>query len=523
MVFRLFKRKIRKKKSEDAKVTKHISTTTNNFRRTIVSVMKFAFISPAAFRENLHEKSEPVCSWPPLGMLYLATMLEREGFEISLLDQAAKGLTIDETARWIKKEDPDVVGFSTLASSGRTAAITAGEVKKQNPNVTIVFGNYYATFNADRVMQKYPWVDIIVRGEGEVTTLELAECLKNGGRLKNVLGLTFREKDKIVSTPDRPLIKDVDALPFPNRGLLDVEYHSEVAGAITAPEKFTTVLSSRGCPFRCRFCGCQRFARGVWRARSAENTVEELRLLKSMGYKQFLFVDDSFTLNPKRVIEICRKMREEKIDLDWVCEGRVDNCSYEMMSEMVRAGCKIIYFGIESANQRILDYYNKRITPQQAENAVKTARKAGMNSIVASFIVGAPTETLEEIENTLRFARKVPIDFPQFNILGVFPGMDIWDELKAKGVLKDEECWETGAWASEMSPDTLPPEEIRMLIDKHFNAFLMRPKYIVSEAFRTLKSLFRLNIIVHNVSRLGSIRGNVASVAKLRTKKSYCT
>lgn len=485
--------------------------------------MKFTFISPAAFRENLHERSEPVCSWPPLGVLYLATILEKEGFEVSLLDQAAKGLTVDETVKWINTENPDIVGFSTLASSGRTAAIIAGEVRKENPEAKIVFGNYYATFNADRIMQKYPWIDMIVRSEGEITTLELAKCLKNGESLKNVSGLTFREKNRILSTPDQPLIKDVDSLPFPDREMLDVEYHSEIAGAITAPEKFTTVLSSRGCPFRCRFCGCQRFARGVWRARSAENTVQELRLLTSLGYKQFLFVDDSFTVNPKRVIEICREMRKEKIDTDWVCEGRVDVCSYDMIREMVKAGCKIIYFGIESANQRILDYYNKRITPQQSETAVKTTRKAGMDAIVASFIVGAPTETREEIESTLRFARKIPIDFPQFNILGVFPGMAIWDELKTRGVLKEEEYWETGAWASEMSPDCLPPEEIRQLIEKHFNAFLMRPKYIINEALRTAKSLFRLNIIAHNLGRLDSIKGNVASVAKLRTRKSYCT
>ncbi|MBX5327665.1 MAG: B12-binding domain-containing radical SAM protein [Candidatus Bathyarchaeia archaeon] len=486
--------------------------------------MKFAFISPAAFREDLNKKSEPVSSWPPLGILYIATVLEKEGFEVSLLDQAAKGYTIDETVKWVRKENPDVVGFSTLASSGRTAAVLSGEVKKENPEITTVFGNYYATFNTERIMQKYPWVDIIVRGEGEITTLELAKSLKDGKSLKNVLGITFREKGRVVSTPERPLIKDISVLPFPNRELLDVEYHSEVAGAITAPKGFTTVLSSRGCPFRCRFCGCQRFARGVWRARSAENTVDELSLLASMGYKQFLFVDDSFTINRKRVIEICRLMRKEKIELDWICEGRVDYCSYDVMREMVKAGCKIIYFGIESANQRILDYYNKRITPQQSVKAVETTRKAGMDAIIGSFIVGAPTETREEIENTLRFAREIPIDFPQFNILGVFPGMDIWEEFKAKGVLKEEEYWETGAWASEMSPDTLPPEEIRALIEKHFNAFLRRPRYLLREVVYTLKSLYRINIVVHNISRLDIVMNNVSTISKQRTrKKSYCT
>jgi len=486
--------------------------------------MKFALISPAAFREDLNKRSEPVCSWPPLGILYIATMLRDEGFEVALLDQAAKGFTIDETVKWIKKKDPDVVGFSTLASSGRTAAILAGEVKKENPEVKTVFGNYYATFNPERIMQKYPWVDIIVRGEGEITTIELARGLKDRKSLKTVLGITFQEKGKVVSTPERPLIKDVSALPFPDRELLDVEYHSEVAGAITAPKGFTTVLSSRGCPFKCRFCGCQRFARGVWRARSAENTVEELSLLQSMGYRQFLFVDDSFTINRKRVVEICRLMRKEKIDLDWVCEGRVDYCSYDVMREMVKAGCKIIYFGIESANQRILDYYNKRITPQQAATAVRTTRKAGMDAILGSFIVGAPTETREEIENTLRFAREIPIDFPQFNILGVFPGMDIWDEFKAKGVLKEEECWETGAWASEMSPETLQPEEIQGLIEKHFSAFLRRPRYLLREMAYTLKSPYRMNIVVHNLSRLDSVMNNVSTISKQRTrKKSYCT
>ena len=486
--------------------------------------MKLMFISPAALLENLDERSEPVCSWPPLGILYLATILSKEGFEVSLLDQAAKGLTIEETAKWVNKNNPDFVGFSTLASSGRTAAITAREVKEENPKAKIVFGNYYGTFNTERVMQKYPWVDIIVRGEGELTTLELARSLKDGKSLKNVSGLTFRNKNSLISTPDRQLIKDVDSLPFPDREMLNVEYHSEVAGAITAPRKFTTVLSSRGCPFRCRFCGCQRFARGIWRSRSAENTVEELQLLAELGYKEFLFVDDSFTINPKRVIEICRRMRKEKIDMDWTCEGRVDSCSYDLMREMVKAGCKIVNFGIESANQRILDYYNKRITPKQSEDAVRITRKAGMNTIVASFIVGAPTETREEIENTLEFASKIPIDFPQFNILGAFPGMDIWDELKSKGVLKEDEYWETGAWASEMSPECLPPEEIRQLIEKHFNAFLTRPKYLLTEAVRTAKSAFRLNIIANNLGRLNSIRDNVASVAKLRTrKKSYCT
>lgn len=148
-----------------------------------------------------------------------------------------------------------------------------------------------------------------------------------------------------------------------------------MAGANVAPKKFTSFVSSRGCVYGCRFCSCTQIAHKIWRSRSTQNTLEELLLLESEGYKQLIFVDDSFTLNPKRVMEICRGMRKEKLDMQWICEGRVDNCSYEMLHEMVKAGCKILYFGIENANQRILNYFNKNITPEQAETAVKTAKK----------------------------------------------------------------------------------------------------------------------------------------------------
>ena len=355
--------------------------------------MKFSIVSPSL--DVLLQTPEKVVSlWlsQPLGMLYVATILKNRGIEVSVLDQSAKGFSMKKTVEWVKKEDPDILGFSTLVNSGRTAAQIAREVKKENPNITIVFGNFHATFNAERILKKYPYVDIIVRGEGEYTSVELVECLKKESKLKNVSGITFRKKNQIISTPDRPLIKDIDAFPFPDRELLG-EYHATIAGAYIAPKKFTNILSSRGCVFKCRFCGSRVLSRGMWRPRSVENTIKEIRLLVSKGYRQFLFADDNFTLNPKRVVKLCQRIRKEKMDIEWFCEGRVDSCSYDMLREAVKAGCRIIIFGIESANQRILDYYKKRITVEQSENAVKTARKAGVDVVVGSFIVGAPDET----------------------------------------------------------------------------------------------------------------------------------
>jgi radical SAM superfamily enzyme YgiQ (UPF0313 family) len=437
--------------------------------------MKFSFINPSPI-EELSDRIAGVASWPPLGLLYMATILRDRGMDVSILDQPAKGYTIEDTVNWVKKEDPDFLGFSGYSMSGRTAALTSMEVRKDLHDLPIVMGNLYATFNAERVLRKYPSVDIVARREGEETVVDLVDTLSKGGDLKEVQGITFRQGDVIVSTPDRPLLEDLDALPFPDRSLLDEEYHSEIGGANIAPKKFTSVVSSRGCVHGCRFCSCRAFCRGRWRARSVDNTLEELHYLASEGYNE------------------------------WICEGRVDSYSYEMLREIARAGCRIIYFGIESANQRILDYYEKTITPQQSVKAVETARKAGIDLVMGTFIVGAPDETREEIQNTLDFAKKLEIDLPQFNALGVHPGMDIWDEMKAKGYVDEEKYWETGVGVSRICPTAVPyPEIVEMIKDAVYD-FAMRPGFVLGQIGRTLRSPYRFNVVLNNLGRLGKIR-----------------
>ncbi|MGB9684280.1 MAG: B12-binding domain-containing radical SAM protein [Candidatus Bathyarchaeales archaeon] len=472
--------------------------------------MKFSFINPGPNPEvSMREAKKMMGAAPPLGLLYIAAVLENEGVEVSLLDQSAMGLSIKGVVDWVKKEDPEILGLSTLNVSGRNAVLIAEAVKRENPDLIIVFGNFYATFNAERILKKYPSVDVIVRGEGEHTALELVKCLEKGGSFKEVSGITFRWKNRVVSTVDRPLIKDLDAIPFPDRSLLKVEYHNTTAGINVAPKKFTSFVSSRGCVFQCRFCGCRRLARNLWRPRSVKNILEELHLLASEGYRQIMFVDDNFTLNPKRVIKLCQRMRQEKVGIEWICEGRVDRCSYDMMQEMVKANCKMIYFGIESANQKVLDYYNKQTTPEQAEVAVKNARKAGVDVIVGSFILGAPNETRREIQNTLKFAEKLNVDIPQFNILAAFPGTDIWEELKMNGFLNEDQHWETGILVPDFHPYTVPCSEIERMIHENYRHFLLRPSYILTQGARMLTSSYRFNLLVNNLTRIDTISESV--------------
>jgi anaerobic magnesium-protoporphyrin IX monomethyl ester cyclase len=198
--------------------------------------------------------------------------------------------------------------------------------------------------------------------------------------------------------------------------------------------------------------------------------------------------------------------------MEWICEGRVDNCSYEMLREMVLAGCRVVFFGIESANQRILNYYNKRVTPQQSRDAVIAAKKAGMDVVVGSFIFGAPDETREEIQHTIEFAKKIPIDLPQFNILGVYPGTELWDEFEGGGFLDGGEYWEEGVAISEICSTAVPVNEIRRIIHDAFYQFVRRPSFMAKQVASTLKSPYRMSTVLNNLDKMGDILENVRNV-----------
>jgi radical SAM superfamily enzyme YgiQ (UPF0313 family) len=197
--------------------------------------MKICLVSSGP-NENLidREKNKAIAAFPPLGLLYLATILRENGIDVSILDQPGQGLTIDETTKWILQQTPDVLGFSALTSSGITAALISKQVKQKNPNIKIVIGNHYATFNPERILKQYPQIDIVVRGEGEQTIIQLVSCLEKDGDLSTVKGIHYRKNQIIIANPDQPLTKNLDTLPFPDRSLIDVEYHCVTAGAFVA-------------------------------------------------------------------------------------------------------------------------------------------------------------------------------------------------------------------------------------------------------------------------------------------------
>jgi radical SAM superfamily enzyme YgiQ (UPF0313 family) len=462
--------------------------------------------------------------WPPLGILYLGTILKNNGFKISLLDAAAKNYSKNDVLKWVKRIKPDIIGITIFTVSFLVSMDLAKEIKKWNPNTIIILGHYHPTMTAERIIQKYgDVIDYIVRGEGEYILLELCEFLeKYSDKQKdpmNIKGLTFKSSNgKIISTPDAPLITNLDALPFPDRTLLDFDYKWNFGGFEFSKSKLTTIISSRGCPFDCSYCACSKFAKRRWRPRSAENIVEELLLIEEQGYTEVNYVDDNFTLRPKRVIKLCELMRKEKIDLNWHTDGRVDQTSQNMLNWMGKVGCRSIWYGFESANQRILDIYNKHTKVSQFDTTIQKTRKADIDLIVGLFMLGAPTETLEEIKNTINFAIHSDIDIPFFNVVEIFPGLTFWDDLISKGLIdpkdkvkalvgseiKEVARWETSTRVIDV---LLSTKEQELMLDTFFNAYesffsFERKKYMIKTLLRALKSKFMLKMVGNIITNI---------------------
>ncbi len=469
--------------------------------------MKIALINP-----NLETKI--YTPWVPLGLLYIGTVLKENGFNVKILDAAARSYSRQEVINWLKSINPNIVGFSVFTVGFLPTIRLVKEIKIWNPSIKIVLGHYHPTIEAERILAKYKqYIDYCVRGEGEYTFLNLCEFLDKNDKdfPYDVKGLAFNDGKKIILTPDAPLISDLDKLPFPDRKLIDFDYKWNFSGLEFSGSKLTSVVSSRGCPFNCSYCACTTFAKRRFRPRSPENIIEELNIIEGQGYTQVNFVDDNFTLLPKRTIKLCELIKKEKIDLNWHTDGRVDQTSQNMLNWMRKAGCRSIWYGFETANQRILDIYNKRTKISQFDEAIRKARKANIDLIVGLFMLGAPTETLSEIKNTIKFAVDSDIDVPFFNVVEIFSGTKFWNDFISEGKINpqdivkyrvngenyDVERRETSTRVIDIF--LAPKERERMLNEiqnayQQFFSFERKKIFLLKMFLRVIKSRFMQNM-----------------------------
>jgi radical SAM superfamily enzyme YgiQ (UPF0313 family) len=374
----------------------------------------------------------------------------------------------------IKNFDPDVVGVTATTRYIYDALEILKNAKKNNPNCLSIVGGPHATVRAKELLQNNSYVDAVVRGEGEKTLTELLENWYSKN-LSGIKGISYRANEKIIENIDRELIQDLDALPFPAYHLLPMKKYSIglIDGGLLGKQgqQYGAIITSRGCPHDCIFCSSRRLWGRKWRARSPENVVEELEVLTNKYGKEVIhFMDDTFTVDKKRTIKICKLIRDERIDVSIICVTRVDVFNEEIASELKKAGCSLVYFGFESGVQKTLDILNKNFKLEDSVKAVNIAKKVGIDA-AGFFVMGLPGETREMINKTINFASKLGLKSAEFNIVVPYPGTKLYKTAEENNMLLTTDWSKYETSKSVMKLPGLKAKELKELKRKAYFRF----------------------------------------------------
>src|SRR5258708_7959384 len=374
-----------------------------------------------------------IMGFPPIGIMSLSSVLKRAGHGCVMFDQANPDTPNEVILEEIKKQQPGLVGLSFLSTTSYPyAKILARQIRAADAKVKLAFGGVFASLNAPLVKQQCPEVDFVCRGDGEQLMLDLLE-------------------------------RKLDQWPFPDRESLKLDFVESMpldVPAVLSMERFTTMQTSRGCPWSCVFCDIPVFNEGKWRSRTPQHVIEEFKYLQEQGYGSVYFVDDHFLLQPKRIEAICDGLNKNNINIQWGCEGRVDSVAQHLFPAMARAHCRTLMFGIESGSQKILDRVRKEQTLQEITSAVTNAKQAGIEIGHGFFVVGNPAATLEDMRATFDFAARLPLDTFGFNRLCVYRGTPLWHEYVTRGLVNDVTDWYKYFKCSAIDPTCLPGEVI---------------------------------------------------------------
>jgi len=390
--------------------------------------------------------------------------LEKQGHNVEILDCQALGLDLKTVTKLVKTKRPDIVGISSTTPSFKNACKVAKAVKEGIPQCSIVMGGPHVSFEDYATLQKQ-YVDVFVRGEGEVTIRDLTTSLEKGESLKNVLGITYKEDGVIRRNPDRPFIQDLDCLY--------VSYHKLPMNRYKFNgTNYATIVSSRGCPYGCVFCSSSRLHGKAWRSKSAERVIQKVQHLKdTYRVKHIEFLDDLFTFNTKRVEEICNRFIEEKLDVRWFCSSRVDTISKKLMAKMRKAGCIGLYMGVESGCQRVLNILKKGIKIKQIETAFAWAKEAKIET-VGTFIIGTPGETSKDIQQTIKFAKKIKPDYAQFTFCTPYPGTELHQYAKSNNLLLSRDWSRYTTMEPVLKVPDVSTTELKKLFMAAYRSFL---------------------------------------------------
>ena len=448
--------------------------------------MKVSLIfTPNQINTNFQElvfRDENIGFVPPLSLMYVAALMEKEGVKVDLIDMDAERLSYQETLDRLLKFAPDVIGFTTTTSSFHPVLKWINQFKNDTGIPVIIGGEHVRLYPFETMSHEA--IDFCIIGEAEVPLPEFIRAFRDKAPFDGIKSLGFRKNGVLVIDRTLQTIDNIDDVPLPAHHLIKNELYENI---LTRKKNFTAMISTRGCPFRCAFC-CQNQQK--YRTRSPLSFVDEIELnLNKYGIRDFDIYDSTFTANRKRVIGICDEIIRRGLKVGFTVRSRVDVVNREMIDSLKAAGCHTIMYGIESSSPEILKRMNKGISTERAEEIVVYTNKKGIETL-GFFMLGFPGETHETIKDTIRFALRLPLDYAQFTVLLPFPETEIYTYYRERGL---EDYWaeytvdETKERLIDLIDTGVSRDDASRYVAEAYRRFYFRPR-IIWKRFRKLGS-----------------------------------
>ena len=462
--------------------------------------MKILLINPSLIRANIGHYQEAAEKqrgiYPSLGLGYIAAVLEKENHEVKIIDCDAEKIGLSTIIDKFKEYQPNLVGIYVMTWTYREAAEITKNLKLINPKTIVVAGGPGITCLPD-IALKYADFDFGIIGEGELTIVELINAiLRNEKDFSKIQGLTFKKGGKVLINEIRPLIDDLNSIPFPARHLMPIKNYYDV---FTKRKYFTTIIATRGCPFNCTFCDRKNRMGRNWRMRSPKNIIDEIKEINSKyGIKEFMFFDDNLIADKDWTYKFCDEISKENLKIFWECRARADMLLDEIFVKKIKqAGCYRIRIGFEAGDNEILKIVKKSITVEQSLQCAKICKKAGIE-IFGYFMMGSPYETEKTVQKTLNLALEIDPSFALFSKTILIPGSEMFEWAVEKKYIAAD-YWEKFMLGKEKNgaPSLNMPRLPENTIDKYIKLankkFYLRPKYILRKilAIRSLYQFWR--------------------------------
>lgn len=426
--------------------------------------------------------------FPPLGLMYIASYLKKHvDCDVRILDTLAERMDYEAIEEYVRNFKPDIVGITAHTHNLIDVILVVNIIKKIDKKIHVCLGGAHANIFAKESIE-IAGVDSVVLGDGEKTFASLIKSIGEGPDLRKVKGVIFKQGTEHISTGSGEDIEDLDTLPFPDRTLLNNNKYYSILGR---KSKMTTMISSRGCPYRCTFCSTPK---GFYRMRSSANVADEIEACVELGIDEIHFVDDTFNVNIDRAINICNEIKKRRFKIRWSFRARIDKITEDLIRSAKESGCDRIHLGVETSTDEGLKKLKKDVTLEQIRCVFKWTRYLGIKT-VAYFLIGCPDERRrEDVLRTISFSKEIDPDFALYNILTPYPSTEIYEEILSKGGSATD-CWKEFAsnpkvdFKPKLCEESLPREELVSLLNLAYREFYLRPRF-----------LFRIMAVPQNLS-----------------------